>query len=115
MVSVDPRGVLSKKVLSGNLVRYYSFLRLNSSKKDVEKFDERINFGLWQVQVKNVLIQSDLHKALKSRPTPEVNKQELEQVRQVTPSQQMEMLSRKEHSVSLHRNERTSMVCNSIQ
>ncbi|RYQ87695.1 hypothetical protein Ahy_A10g050666 [Arachis hypogaea] len=32
-----------------------------------EKFDGRINFGLWQVQVKDVLIQSGLHKALKEK------------------------------------------------
>lgn len=36
-------------------------------KFDVEKFDGIINFGLWQVQVKDVLIQSGLHKALKGR------------------------------------------------
>ncbi|KAL4566149.1 hypothetical protein LXL04_030259 [Taraxacum kok-saghyz] len=35
---------------------------------DVEKYDGRINFGLWQVQVKDVLIQSGLHKALKGKP-----------------------------------------------
>lgn len=40
---------------------------------DVEKFDGKINFGLWQVQVKDLLIQSGLHKALKGRfiPVPE--------------------------------------------
>ena len=38
------------------------------SKFDVEKFDGIINFGLWQVQVKDVLIQSGLHKALKGKP-----------------------------------------------
>ena len=27
------------------------------TKFDIEKFDGRINFGLWQVQVKDVLIQ----------------------------------------------------------
>ncbi|RYR42423.1 hypothetical protein Ahy_A08g038900 [Arachis hypogaea] len=32
-----------------------------------EKFDGRINFGLWQIQVKDVLIQSGLHKALKEK------------------------------------------------
>ncbi|RYR60790.1 hypothetical protein Ahy_A04g017851 [Arachis hypogaea] len=32
-----------------------------------ENFDGRINFGLWQVQVKDVLIQSGLHKALKEK------------------------------------------------
>ena len=36
---------------------------------EIEKFDGRINFGLWQVQVKDVLIQSGLHKALKGRPS----------------------------------------------
>ena len=36
-------------------------------KFDMEKFDGMINFGLWQVQVKDVLIQSGLHKALKGR------------------------------------------------
>jgi len=34
-------------------------------KFDIEKFDGRINFGLWKVQVKDVLIQSGLHEALK--------------------------------------------------
>ena len=37
---------------------------------EVEKFDRRINFGLWQIQVKDVLIQSTLHKALKVKPSP---------------------------------------------
>lgn len=32
-----------------------------------EKFDGRISFGLWQLQVKDVLIQSTLHKALKGK------------------------------------------------
>ena len=40
---------------------------------DVEKFDGRINFGLWQVQVKDVLIQSGLHKALMGNQFPAVN------------------------------------------
>ncbi|KAL4592371.1 hypothetical protein LXL04_005363 [Taraxacum kok-saghyz] len=35
---------------------------------DVDKYDGRINFGLWQVQVKDVLIQSGLHKTLKGKP-----------------------------------------------
>ena len=40
---------------------------------DVEKFDGKINFGLWQVQVqvKDLLIQSGLHKALKGKVIPE--------------------------------------------
>lgn len=33
-------------------------------------FVGRINFGLWQVQVKDTLIQSGLHKALKGNQTP---------------------------------------------
>ena len=32
-------------------------------KFDIEKFDGRINFGLWQIQVKDVLIQSRLQVA----------------------------------------------------
>ncbi|KAL4591499.1 hypothetical protein LXL04_004467 [Taraxacum kok-saghyz] len=42
---------------------------------DVEKYDRRINFGLWQVQVKDVLIQSGLHKALKGKPAPVSSKE----------------------------------------
>ena len=34
-------------------------------KFDIEKFDGRINFALWKIQVKDVLIQSGLHNALK--------------------------------------------------
>lgn len=41
---------------------------MSSVKFDVEKFNEIINFGLWKVQVKNVLIQDRLHKVLKGRP-----------------------------------------------
>jgi hypothetical protein len=37
-------------------------LCLSEMKFDIEKFDGRINFGLWKVQVKDVLIQSGLHK-----------------------------------------------------
>ena len=36
-------------------------------KFDVEKFDGRINFSLWQIQVKDLLIQFGLHKALKGK------------------------------------------------
>ncbi|RYR04180.1 hypothetical protein Ahy_B06g083779 [Arachis hypogaea] len=39
----------------------------SAMKLEIEKFDGRINFGLWQIQVKNVLIQSGLHKALKEK------------------------------------------------
>ena len=34
---------------------------------EIEKFDGKINFGLWQVQVKDLLIQYGLHKALKGK------------------------------------------------
>lgn len=36
-------------------------------KFDMEKFDRRINFGLCQVQVKDVQVQARLCKALKNR------------------------------------------------
>ena len=32
--------------------------KMSAMKFDVEKFDGRINFGLWQVQVKDLLIRS---------------------------------------------------------
>ena len=38
-------------------------------KFDVEKFDEIINFGLWKVQIKDLLIKSGLHKVLKGKTT----------------------------------------------
>ena len=44
-------------------------IKMSAMKFDVEKFDGRINFGFWQVQVKDLLIQSGLHKALKGKPT----------------------------------------------
>ncbi|KAL9439725.1 hypothetical protein AB3S75_025227 [Citrus x aurantiifolia] len=48
-----------------------SGLKFSSPVKfEIGKFDGRINFGLWQVQVKDVLIQSGLHKALKGKPSP---------------------------------------------
>ncbi|PON34615.1 hypothetical protein PanWU01x14_342810 [Parasponia andersonii] len=34
---------------------------------DVKKFDGNINFSLWQIQIKDLLIQSGLHKVLKGR------------------------------------------------
>jgi len=37
----------------------------SAMKFDIETFDGRINFALWKVQVKDVLIQPWLHKALK--------------------------------------------------
>ncbi|KAL5836132.1 hypothetical protein ACOSQ4_015629 [Xanthoceras sorbifolium] len=42
----------------------------SSLKFGVEKFDGKINFGLWQVQVKDVLIQYGLHKVLKEKSGP---------------------------------------------
>lgn len=37
----------------------------NAMKFGIEKFDGQINFALWKVLVKDVLIQSGLHKTLK--------------------------------------------------
>ena len=41
---------------------------MQSLKFGIERFDERMNFGLWQIQVKDILIQSGLHKTLKGIP-----------------------------------------------
>ena len=43
--------------------------KMSAMKFDVEEFDGIINFDLWQVQVKDLLIQFRLHKALKGKPT----------------------------------------------
>ena len=52
-------------------IRASGSLAIKSSvmKFDVEKFDGRSNFGLWQVLVKDLLIQFGLHKELKGKPT----------------------------------------------
>ena len=42
---------------------------MSTMKFDIEKFDGRINFGLWQLQVNDLLILFRLHKALKGKPT----------------------------------------------
>ena len=51
-----------------------SGLKFSSPVKfEIEKFDGKINFGLWQIQVEHVLIQSGLHKSLKGKPSPTSN------------------------------------------
>ena len=42
-------------------------------------FDIRMNFGLWQAQVKDVLIQYGLHKMLKGRPS-DMKEEEWEEI-----------------------------------
>jgi hypothetical protein len=42
---------------------------MESLKFGIERFDGRMNFGLWQIQVKDILIQSGLHKTLRGIPT----------------------------------------------
>ncbi len=39
---------------------------MSSMKLDIEKFDNSVNFGLWQVKMKAILIQNGVHKALES-------------------------------------------------
>ncbi|KAL4284128.1 hypothetical protein GQ457_16G027410 [Hibiscus cannabinus] len=41
----------------------------SAMKFDVEKFNGKIDFGLWQINMKDLLIQSGTHKALKGKPT----------------------------------------------
>lgn len=36
-------------------------------KFDIKKFNGKIEFGFWKIQVKDVLIQPGLHKALKGK------------------------------------------------
>ena len=35
-----------------------------SKKFDIEKFDRQVNFSLWQLKMKAILVQSGCHKAL---------------------------------------------------
>ena len=51
---------------------------MSATKFDVEKFDGKINFALWQVQVKDLLIQSGLYKVLKGRPIPLTSRKDSE-------------------------------------
>ena len=37
---------------------------MSSMKLDIEKFDRIVNFGLWQVKMKAILIQNGVHKDL---------------------------------------------------
>ena len=41
---------------------------MQSLKFGIERFDGRMNFGLWQIQVKDILIQYGLHKTLRGIP-----------------------------------------------
>jgi hypothetical protein len=41
---------------------------MQSLKFGIERFDGRMNFGLWQIQVKDILIQYGLHKTLRDIP-----------------------------------------------
>ena len=59
------------------LISVFSQLRADGSlatkmlamKFDVVKFDGIINFGLYQMEVRDLLIKSRLHDTLKSKPT----------------------------------------------
>ncbi|KAF6176493.1 hypothetical protein GIB67_007876 [Kingdonia uniflora] len=42
----------------------------NVTKFDVEKFNGKINFGLWQIQVQDIFTQDGLRKALNGKPIP---------------------------------------------
>jgi hypothetical protein len=41
---------------------------MQSLKFGIERYDGRMNFGLWQIQVKDILIQYGLHKMLRGIP-----------------------------------------------
>ena len=59
----DPSG--SQQVVSERKVRATSEMsKVSSSKFEVEKFDGKGNFGLWQRRVKALLVQQGLHKAV---------------------------------------------------
>ena len=41
---------------------------MSTTKFDVEKFDRKINFSLWQVRMRAILVQNGVQKALDVRP-----------------------------------------------
>jgi len=51
------------------LVTHIAMAFASAIKCDIEKFDGRMNFGLCQTQVKDVLIQYGLHMVLKGKPS----------------------------------------------
>ncbi|KAL4554376.1 hypothetical protein LXL04_039515 [Taraxacum kok-saghyz] len=67
--------VLQRQVLTGGANYTDTMSKYTPMRFNVEKYDGRINFGLWQVQVKDVLIQSGLDKALKGKPAPVSSKE----------------------------------------
>ena len=69
LIDIFPRLILGFFATSGSRVGGPVAIQMSMMKFDVEKFDGIINFSLWLVQVKDLLIQSRLHKALKGKPT----------------------------------------------
>ncbi|MED6109647.1 hypothetical protein PIB30_035642 [Stylosanthes scabra] len=62
----DPQQVVSRAMVRWILVIAAAMVSFsNAVKFDIEKLDGRMFFGLWQVQVKDVLIQSELQKMQK--------------------------------------------------
>jgi translation initiation factor IF-1 len=57
-------GSTSKSVGSGPVVRSV----VSNAKFDVEKFDGKNNFGMWQCKVMNVLAQQELDVTLEDKP-----------------------------------------------
>lgn len=55
----------SQQLVSELQVIEVLFFTMSAVRLDIEKFDGVINFGLWQIQVMDVMIQSGIHKALK--------------------------------------------------
>ena len=41
-----------------------TLVNISSMKLDIENFDRSVNFGLWQVKMKAILIHNGVHKAL---------------------------------------------------
>jgi hypothetical protein len=56
-------GIRAKLRISTN------YEEMQSLKFGIERFDGRMNLGLWQIQVKDILIQCGLHKMLRGIPT----------------------------------------------
>jgi ABC-type microcin C transport system permease subunit YejB len=53
---------------TGSLTSEFFLSRIMSTKFDILKFDDKISFAIWQIQLKVVLTQSVVQKALQTRP-----------------------------------------------
>jgi hypothetical protein len=58
---------IARRILFHLRIIYFGLLM--STKIDIMKFDVKISFAIWQIQIKSVLTQLCVQKSLQPRPT----------------------------------------------